>query len=43
MADLITGVDSIERSPQEDALLVLFNTAISNLVSGSQFRCHVRL
>ncbi|KAH9965565.1 hypothetical protein BGW80DRAFT_1345251 [Lactifluus volemus] len=26
------GVDSIERSPQEDALLVLFNTAISNLV-----------
>ncbi|KAI9437151.1 hypothetical protein H4582DRAFT_2058133 [Lactarius indigo] len=27
-----TGVDSIERSPQEDTLLVLFNTAISNLV-----------
>ncbi|KAI0294252.1 hypothetical protein B0F90DRAFT_1670558 [Multifurca ochricompacta] len=27
-----TGVNSIERSPQEDALLVLFNTAISNLV-----------
>lgn len=26
------GVHSIERSPQEDALLVLFNTAISNLV-----------
>ncbi|KAH8979281.1 hypothetical protein EDB92DRAFT_1980226 [Lactarius akahatsu] len=26
------GVDSIERSPQEDTLLVLFNTAISNLV-----------
>ncbi|KAI0250874.1 hypothetical protein BJV78DRAFT_526274 [Lactifluus subvellereus] len=26
------GVDSVERSPQEDALLVLFNTAISNLV-----------
>ncbi|KAI9443938.1 hypothetical protein H4582DRAFT_1807523, partial [Lactarius indigo] len=25
-------VDSIERSPQEDTLLVLFNTAISNLV-----------
>jgi hypothetical protein len=27
-----TGVHSIERSDQEDALLVLFNTAISNLV-----------
>jgi len=26
------GVDSIERSLQEDTLLVLFNTAISNLV-----------
>lgn len=26
------GVHSIERSPQEDALLVLFNSAISNLV-----------
>ncbi|KAJ3570940.1 hypothetical protein NP233_g4078 [Leucocoprinus birnbaumii] len=26
------GVHSIERSPQEDALLVLFNTAVSNLV-----------
>ncbi|KAI9434861.1 hypothetical protein H4582DRAFT_2080533 [Lactarius indigo] len=26
------GVDSIERSPKEDALLVLFSTAISNLV-----------
>lgn len=26
------GVDSIERSRQEDTLLVLFNTAISNLV-----------
>jgi hypothetical protein len=25
-------VDSIERSAQEDTLLVLFNTAISNLV-----------
>ncbi|KAH9956844.1 hypothetical protein BGW80DRAFT_234167 [Lactifluus volemus] len=25
------GVDSIERSPQEDTFLVLFNTAISNL------------
>jgi len=30
-------VDSIERSPQEDMLLVLFNTAISNLV------CYLRL
>jgi|HubBroStandDraft_5_1064220.scaffolds.fasta_scaffold2583455_1 hypothetical protein len=29
----ILGVDSVERSPQEDMLLVLFNTAISNLVS----------
>jgi hypothetical protein len=29
----ILGVHSIERSPQEDALLVLFNTAVSNLVS----------
>lgn len=27
------GVHSIERSAQEDSLLVLFNTAISNLVS----------
>jgi hypothetical protein len=27
------GVDSLERSPQEDTLLVLFNAAISNLVS----------
>src|SRR5487761_1658617 len=26
------GVDSVERSLQEDTLLVLFNTAISNLV-----------
>jgi hypothetical protein len=26
------GVDSLERSIQEDTLLVLFNTAISNLV-----------
>lgn len=26
------GVHSIERSAQEDMLLVLFNTAISNLV-----------
>jgi hypothetical protein len=29
----VVGVHSIERSAQEDALLVLFNTAISNLVS----------
>jgi hypothetical protein len=36
-ADFLTGVDSVERSPQEDTLLVLFNTAISNLVSRSQF------
>jgi hypothetical protein len=28
-----SGVHSIERSAQEDTLLVLFNTAISNLVS----------
>lgn len=28
----LSGVDSIERSSQEDTLLVLFNTAISNLV-----------
>ena len=27
-----TGVHSLERSAQEDTLLVLFNTAISNLV-----------
>ena len=33
--DLLAGVDSVERSPQEDTLLVLFNTAISNLVSRS--------
>ena len=26
------GVDSVERSLQEDTLLVLFNTAMSNLV-----------
>ena len=29
------GVHSLERSAQEDTLLVLFNTAISNLVSGN--------
>jgi hypothetical protein len=27
------GVHSLERSAQEDTLLVLFNTALSNLVS----------
>jgi hypothetical protein len=32
MADIPSGVHSIERSAQEDMLLVLFNTAISNLV-----------
>lgn len=31
--NLDAGVHSIERSVQEDMLLVLFNTAISNLVS----------
>ena len=30
--NISTGVHSIERSAQEDTLLVLFNTAISNLV-----------
>jgi hypothetical protein len=30
--DRLPGVDSVERSPQEDTLLILFNTAISNLV-----------
>jgi hypothetical protein len=29
----VIGVHSIERSAQEDTLLVLFNTAISNLVN----------
>ena len=32
-----TGVHSLERSAQEDTLLVLFNTAISNLVSAEYF------
>ena len=32
------GVHSLERSAQEDTLLVLFNTAISNLVR-NQHRC----
>ena len=31
----MTGVHSLERSAQEDTLLVLFNTAISNLVRES--------
>ena len=35
--DRLEGVGSIERSLQEDTYLVLFNTAISNLVS----RCFV--
>ena len=30
--DQYLGVNSVERSFQEDTLLVLFNTAISNLV-----------
>lgn len=34
--DLLTGLDGVKRSPQEEALLVLFNAAISNLVSRSQ-------
>ena len=39
------GVHSLERSAQEDTLLVLFNTAISNLVSDQltasiHFRSH---
>ena len=33
MLNTDTGVDSLERSVQEDTFLVLFNTAISNLVS----------
>ena len=32
-----TGVHSLERSAQEDTLLVLFNTAISNLVRESPY------
>jgi hypothetical protein len=32
LIQLLLGVHSIERSAQEDTLLVLFNTAISNLV-----------
>ena len=34
----VLGVHSIERSAQEDALLVLFNTAVSNLVSIPDFK-----
>ena len=33
------GVHRLDRSTQEDTLLVLFNTAISNLVSK---RLHIR-
>jgi len=32
----LSGVHSIERSIQEDTLLVLFNTAVSNLVCAEQ-------
>jgi hypothetical protein len=34
ITDLPTGVGNIKRAPQEHALIVLFSTAISNLVSG---------
>jgi hypothetical protein len=34
-----TGIHSLERSAQEDTLLILFNTAISNLVRWSLL-CH---
>jgi hypothetical protein len=34
----ITGVHSLEREVQEDTLLVLFNTAISNLVRNPHYR-----
>lgn len=33
VTEVLAGVDSVERSHQEDTLLVLFNAAISNLVS----------
>ena len=36
---LSLGVHSIEMSAQEDMLLVLFNTAISNLVSRRSIYC----
>ncbi len=39
---IMIGVHSIERSAQEDSLLVLFNTAISNLVSQPP-RNHLRV
>jgi len=39
----ITGVHSLERSAQEDTLLVLFNTAISNLVRESPHCGHLCL
>jgi hypothetical protein len=35
---MMKGVHSIERSVQEDALLVLFNAAISNMVSLAYMR-----
>ena len=38
-----TGVHSLERSAQEDTLLVLFNTAISNLVRDSDRRVVITL
>jgi hypothetical protein len=38
-----TGVHSLERSAQEDTLLVLFNTAISNLVREFPYSGHPRL
>jgi hypothetical protein len=37
------GVHSIERSAQEDTLLVLFNTAISNLVRDVWVRLLIKL
>jgi hypothetical protein len=40
LIQLLIGVHSIERSAQEDALLVLFNTAISNLVCTSCIHLH---
>ena len=38
-----SGVHSIERSAQEDTLLVLFNTAISNLVRNGLVRPQIVL
>ena len=32
--DLPAGIGNVKRTPQEETLLVLFGTAISNLVSG---------